>query len=347
LEQTKDMPVQQLFAYIDSLRVKPGRKVSLRKFHTDYDNKMMSREEGEELLQNGIKRLSQMQDMLYAHNQYSILLVFQAMDAAGKDSAIKHIMSGLNPQGVNVTSFKAPNTTELDHGYLWRHYVELPRRGEIGIFNRSHYENVLVTRVHPELILNENIPGINSVEDIDEEFWKKRFKQINRWEKTLVENGTIVVKFFLHVSKDEQKKRFLERIEDPEKNWKFSIADLKERAFWDKYMEAYEDMLSNCSFNHAPWFVIPADDKWFARVAIAAIIYQQFQKLEFSYPELDEKGKKELNLARRMLQAEEKQPVPEKPVKKASGKPVKASGKRVKKASGKPAKKIPQKSAKK
>lgn len=299
------MDIKALFEYIESLRVRPDVKVKLNKWDTDYDHKMVTKEEGALLLEEGVKRLSEMQDMLYAHNQYSMLLVFQAMDAAGKDSAIKHIMSGLNPQGVRVTSYKTPSTTELDHGYLWRHYTQIPARGEIGIFNRSHYENVLVTRVHPEYILAENNPEVSSIRDIDDQFWKRRFRQINGFEKTLHENGTIVLKFFLHVSKAEQKKRFLERIEDPEKNWKFSSADLKERAHWDEYMKAYEDMLSHCSLDHAPWFVIPADDKWFARLSIAAIIFRQFQKLKFSYPELDAKGKKELEMAKKMLLAED------------------------------------------
>lgn len=298
------MDVKGLFKYVDSLRVKPGEKVKLRKWDTDYNHKMLTKEEGEVLLQEGVKRLSQMQDMLYAHNQYSMLIVFQAMDAAGKDSAIKHIMSGLNPQGVRVTSYKTPSSTELDHGYLWRHYTQLPPRGEIGIFNRSHYENVLVTRVHPEFILNENIPGIERVEDIDDRFWQRRFRQINNWEKTLHENGTIVLKFFLHVSRDEQKKRFLERIDDAEKNWKFSVADLKERARWDDYMHAYGEMLTNCSYEHAPWYVIPADDKWFARIAIAAAIYKHFQKLNLSYPVVNEAGKKELAAAKKALLSE-------------------------------------------
>jgi PPK2 family polyphosphate:nucleotide phosphotransferase len=298
------MDIKGLFKYIESLRVKTGEKVNLSKWDTDYDHKMLSKEEGGEVLQEGVKRLSQMQDMLYAHNQYSMLIIFQAMDAAGKDSAIKHIMSGLNPQGVKVTSFKTPSTTELDHGYLWRHYLEIPARGEISIFNRSHYENVLVTRVHPEYILGENNPGVSSVKDIDDAFWNRRYKQINSFEKTLNENGTIVLKFFLHVSKDEQKKRFLERIDDPEKNWKFSAADLKERSCWDDYMNAYEEMLGKCSQDNAPWFVIPADDKWFARLSIAAIIYKQFQKLNFSYPVLDAKSRKELAQAKVQLLAE-------------------------------------------
>ena len=278
--------------------------MNLSKWDTDYDHKMLSKEEGEEVLEEGINRLSQLQDMLYAHNQYSLLIVFQAMDAAGKDSAIKHIISGLNPQGVKVTSYKTPSSTELDHNYLWRHYLQIPARGEVSIFNRSHYENVLVTRVHPEYILNENNPGITSVDDIDDAFWNRRYKQINNFEKTLVENGTIVLKFFLHVSKDEQKKRFLDRIDDPEKNWKFSVDDLKEREHWDDYMNAYEQMLSKCSQNQAPWFIIPADDKWFARLSIAAIIYKQFQKLKFNYPTLDANSKKALAAAKEKLMAE-------------------------------------------
>lgn len=274
-------------SYLDSLQVAPQQKVSLKKsFLTDYDHKSMTKEEGELLLKEGIQNLSIMQDKLYAHNRHSILIVLQAMDAAGKDGAIKHVMSGLNPQGVKVTSFKTPSKEELDHDYIWRHYKALPSRGEIGIFNRSHYENVLVTRVHPEYILNENIPGIEKVEDIDDAFWERRFKQINRFEKNIAQNGTVVLKFFLHVSKKEQKKRFLERIDDPSKNWKFSSSDVEERAHWDKYMSAYEEALSHTSKPYAPWFVLPADDKWFTRLCMAAIIAREFNKLDPEYPVL-------------------------------------------------------------
>jgi PPK2 family polyphosphate:nucleotide phosphotransferase len=298
------MSVQQLFSYIKELQVKPGSRVRLKKFDTDYDHKMMTREEGGQMLERGIKQMAEMQDKLYAHNQYSMLIVFQAMDAAGKDSSIKHIMSGFNPQGVKVSSFKTPSSTELDHDYFWRHCKELPARGEIGIFNRSHYENVLVTRVHPEYIINENLPEITSVKDIKDSFWQRRYKQINRFEKNLNENGTIILKFFLHVSKAEQKKRFLERIDDPTKNWKFSLADLKERDLWDNYMNAYEEMLPATSQNNAPWFVIPADDKWFARVAIAAIIYKEFEKMKFSYPVIGKEGRDALQKAKQKLLAE-------------------------------------------
>lgn len=227
------------------------------------------------------------------------------MDAAGKDGAIKHIMSGFNPIGVKVQSFKAPTAHELDHDYFWRHQLALPPRGEIAIHNRSHYENVLVTKVHPEWILNENIPGIDSIKKIDDKFWEQRYKQIRRFEKNLTDNGMIILKFFLHVSKKEQKKRFLERIEDPNKNWKFSLSDLKERAFWDNYQEAYSQALSATSTEYAPWFVVPADDKWFARLAIAAIITRQFAKLDLSYPTVSQAQKEELQKAKLHLMAED------------------------------------------
>jgi PPK2 family polyphosphate:nucleotide phosphotransferase len=206
----------ELSKYLKSLQVKSGKKVSLKKdFSTGLKQKMFTKEEGEKLLEQSIKNLSRLQDKLYAHDEYSVLIVLQAMDAAGKDGAVKHVMTGLNPQGVKVTSFKVPSKEELDHDYFWRHYKELPARGEIGIFNRSHYENVLITKVHPEFVLNEKLPNIKSVKDVNDKFWEKRYKEINRFEKNLIENGTVILKFFLHVSKDEQKKRFLQRIDDP------------------------------------------------------------------------------------------------------------------------------------
>ncbi len=296
---------KQTAAYLKKLQVQPGKKISLAAdFETDEERKLITKEAGEELLEEGIKRLAEMQDKLYAHNQHSVLIVLQAMDAAGKDGVIKHVLSGLNPMGVKVNSFKAPSSTELDHDYFWRHYKALPARGEIGIFNRSHYENVLVTRVHPEFVLKENLPGISAVEDITEEFWQKRYKQINRFEKNLAQNGTLIIKFFLHVGKEEQKKRFLDRIDDPEKNWKLSPADAKERKFWDDYMRAYEAMLPATSTEHAPWFVIPADDKWFARLSMAAIIYQEFEKLNLSYPVVSEAQKAALQEIKKELLAE-------------------------------------------
>ena len=297
---------EKTIKYLDSLRVKQDKKVSLKKnFQTDNKQKSISKEEGADLLKEGIENLARLQDKLYAHNQFSVLIVLQAMDAAGKDGAIKHVMSGLNPQGVKVSSFKAPSHLELDHDYFWRHYKALPGRGEIGIFNRSHYENVLVTKVHPEYILGENIPGIETLKDVDEKFWEQRYKQINRFEKNLAENGTIILKFFLHLSKDEQKKRFLERIENPSKNWKFSTADSAERKHWDEYMEAYEDLLEATSTDYAPWFVLPADDKWFTRLCLAAIISRQFEKLKLKYPTVSHKQLKDLEEAKRILLSEE------------------------------------------
>lgn len=291
--------------YLASLKVKEGKKISLEKdFHTDYDHKMVTKAEGEKILVEGMNNLAILQDKLYAHNQYSVLIILQAMDAAGKDGIIKHVLSGLNASGVKVSSFKTPNKEELDHDYLWRHAKALPARGEIGIFNRSHYENVLVTRVHPEYILNENLPDIDSIKDIDHDFWKSRFKQINRFEKNLAENGTIILKIFLHVSKDEQKKRFLERIDNPDKNWKFAIADAEERKHWDAYMKAYEEMLGATSTEHAPWYVLPADDKWFTRLCLGAIIYAEFEKLGLEYPTVTAEQKVKLQLVKKELLAE-------------------------------------------
>lgn len=287
------------------LVVPPDKQISLKDYSTKYKGKDLNKQDAEMLLDMGRKGLAEIQDKLYAHNRYSVLIVFQAMDAAGKDGAVKHIMSGFNPLGVKVYSFKAPNSFELDHDYFWRHMIALPARGEIAIHNRSHYENVLVTRVHPEFIMNENIPGIESVKDLHKDFFKMRYKQITRFEKSLAQNGMIILKFFLHVSKKEQKKRFMERIDDPSKNWKFSLSDLKERGYWDDYQKAYEEAISATSTKDAPWFIIPADDKWYSRLAIAAIIYRQFEKLELSYPTVSESQKAELQKAKAKLMSEE------------------------------------------
>lgn len=281
--------------------VKEGSKVKLKDFATAYDGKTLKKESASQLLDESRKALAKIQDTLYAHNRHSVLIIFQAMDAAGKDGAIKHVMSGFNPQGVKVYSFKAPNSTELDHQYLWRHMIALPSHGEIAIHNRSHYENVLVTRVHPEYIMNELLPGINTVKDIDKKFWEERFHQIRRFEKTLASNGMVIIKFFLHVSKKEQKKRFLERIDDPSKNWKFSGSDLKERGFWKEYQDAYEDVLEKTSMNEAPWYVIPADDKWFARLAVANVILETLEGLDMHYPKVTEAQRKDLLKAKDIL----------------------------------------------
>ncbi|MEK6783417.1 MAG: polyphosphate kinase 2 family protein [Bacteroidota bacterium] len=290
---------------INDYLVKPGKKTRLKDFETSYKGNTLTKEESVKLLEKGVKELAITQDKLYAHNQYSILIILQAMDAAGKDGAVKHIMSGFNPLGVKVYSFKAPNAAELDHDFFWRHELALPARGEIAIHNRSHYENVLVTKVHPEFIMKEMIPGIDSVKKIDKKFWENRFKQIRRFEKNLTDNGMIVLKFFLNVSKKEQKKRFLERVDDATKNWKFSLADLKERGFWDDYQKAYEEAMNETSTESAPWFVIPADDKWYARLSIAYVIYKEFEKLKLSYPKVNEAQLAELQKAKANLLAED------------------------------------------
>lgn len=291
---------------IDSkkFRIKPDSKVNLSKISTKPSGPELSKDDAKKRLNESRERLAEIQDMFYAHNQYAVLIIFQAMDAAGKDGAVKHIMSGFNPLGVKVYSFKAPNSTELDHHYFWRHEAALPARGEIAIHNRSHYENVLVTRVHPEYVLNENIPGIDDIKHVNNGFWKERFKQIRRFEKNLNENGTIVLKFFLHLSKKEQKKRFMERIDNPGKNWKFSLSDMKERGYWDDYQKAYGEAIGETSTKDSPWFVIPADDKRYARLAIASVITDEFEKLKIHYPRVSEKQKAELQKAKAQLLAE-------------------------------------------
>ena len=319
-----------------NLQVQPDTNISLKDFNTKYKGKELNKKEAEMLLDMGRKGLAEIQDKLYAHNRYSVLIIFQAMDAAGKDGAVKHIMSGFNPLGVKVYSFKAPNSYELDHDYFWRHEIALPARGEIAIHNRSHYENVLVTRVHPEYVMNENIPGVESVKDVHKDFFKMRYKQIRRFEKNLAENGMIIMKFFLHVSRKEQKKRFLERIDDPSKNWKFSLSDLKERGYWKDYQKAYEEAISQTSTKHAPWFIIPADDKWFTRLAIAAIIHRQFEKLKFSYPKVSEAQKAELEKAKLKLMSEDDEEKGDKGKGSSkSKKKVKANGKAKVKADAK------------
>jgi PPK2 family polyphosphate:nucleotide phosphotransferase len=298
------MPNLKKIIHWKDLVIKPGKKVNLKNYSTSYEGKDLNKKDAQVLLEESRKELAELQDKLYANNRYGFLIILQAMDAAGKDGIVKHIMSGVNPLGVKVHSFKTPTSLELDHDYLWRHEIALPGRGEIAIHNRSHYENVLVTRVHPEYILGENIPGIDSVKKIDAKFWEGRFKQIQRFEKNVVENGTVILKFFLHVSKKEQKKRLMERIDDPGKNWKFSFADLKERNHWDDYQKAYEQAIEKTSQDSAPWFIIPADDKWYARISIASIIHQQFAKLDLSYPTLSARQKEELQKSKEQLENE-------------------------------------------
>ena len=288
----------------DDFKISEGAKFRLSDFPTEIKKKDINKELGEVLIQKEVDELASLQDILYADKQHAVLIIIQAMDAAGKDGTIKHIMSGVNPEGVRVTSFKSPSSTELDHDYFWRHYLALPARGEIGIFNRSHYENVLITKVHPEFILNEKHVGISTIDDIDKEFWQRRYKQICRFEKNLIENDTTILKFFLHVSKEEQKKRFLDRIDDPTKNWKFSNADLKERAFWDDYQSAYEDAIRNTSTKDAPWFVIPADEKWFSRYLVGEIICTELKKLNLSYPKISDIERESLLKAKDSLMKE-------------------------------------------
>jgi len=285
----------------ERFKITDGNKFSLSDYPTEIKIKDLDKEEGELLIQKDIEELATLQDVLYADNRHSVLIVIQAMDAAGKDGTIKHIMSGVNPSGVKVSSFKSPSSTELDHDYFWRHYAALPGKGEIGIFNRSHYENVLITKVHPEFIMNERHSSIKSVKDIDKQFWQDRYKQICRFEKNLTENDTTILKFFLHVSKDVQKKRFLDRIDDPEKNWKFSTADLKERAFWDEYQSAYEDAIMNTSTKSEPWFIIPADVKWYTRYLVGNIICNELKKLDLSYPVISDTERETLLKAKEAL----------------------------------------------
>jgi len=282
------------------LCAKPGKKCSITDFDTEYTGNL-KKDDAKKLLDENIKELAKLQDKLYADNRYAVLLIFQAMDAAGKDGTIKHVMTGINPQGCQVFNFKQPSAEELDHDYFWRTYKCLPERGRIGIFNRSYYEEVLVAKVHPEIILKQNLPCVTSADDIDNDFWERRYRQINDIERHLVENGTIIFKFFLNVSKDQQKRRFLRRIEDETRNWKFSMTDVQERRFWDNYMDAYADMLTNTSTEYAPWHVIPADNKWFMRFAVGKIIVERLSELDIQYPKVDDDGRKKLQEEKEML----------------------------------------------
>jgi PPK2 family polyphosphate:nucleotide phosphotransferase len=282
------------------LTLKPGRKVRLRKFDPAWTGPFTDESRGKLLLQEGVKRLSRQQSLLYAQDTHAVLVIFQAMDAAGKDGAVRHVLSGVNPQGVQVFSFKAPSAEERDQTYLWRSMKALPERGRIGIHNRSYYEEVLVARVHKEILAAQQLPERLK----DKGIWTRRFREINNFEQYLVDNGMLVLKFFLHVSKEEQRRRFLARIEEEDKNWKFSIGDAKERTFWDDYMAAYEDMLSHTSTEHAPWYVVPADNKWFTRLAVSAILGEKLEELDLKFPSVDEAKKAELQQVKKLLLAE-------------------------------------------
>ena len=291
----------QIRRLIDPLRVKPGRNVSLHAdFDPGYTAEFVRKEEAKATLQEGVELLAEYQERLAAQDVYGLLVVFQAIDAAGKDGTIRHVMSGVNPQGVEVTSFKAPTVHELDHDFLWRAAVRLPARGVIGIFNRSHYEEVLVVRVHPEFLTGQRLPKGATGKDI----WTRRYREINDWERYLADNGTRIVKLFLNVSRDEQKQRFLDRIEEPHSNWKFSAADVRERQHWDAYQEAFSEMLSHTSTKWAPWYVIPADHKWFMRIAASAAILDALMDIDPQFPVLSDEDRAEMLEAKAELIAD-------------------------------------------
>ena len=296
-----DLKAKQLADFIAPFRVKPGSKVVLAKdFDPAFKAGVKNKKAGVELLQRGVERLAEYQARLAAQDTYGVLVILQAMDAAGKAGTIRHVMSGVNPQGVTVHSFKVPSVEELDHDYLWRYAQRLPSRGEIGIFNRSHYEEVLVVRVHPEILDRQKLPKASRKGDI----WKRRYREINDWERYLSDQGLRIVKLFLNLSKEEQRLRFLSRVDEPDKNWKFSTADAKERGYWDDYQKAYSEMLSATSTEWAPWHVIPADRKWFARLGAAAIIGHALVGIDPRFPTIGEAQRKDLEAARLQLMAE-------------------------------------------
>ncbi|GAA1075624.1 polyphosphate kinase 2 family protein [Kitasatospora arboriphila] len=295
-----DDRAEAIARFIAPLRVEPGSRVDLaRDFDPRYRAHLKKRD-GAELLRTGVELLAEYQDRLAAQDTYGVLLCLQALDAGGKDGTIRHVMSGVNPQGVKVSSFKVPSSEELDHDYLWRYNLRLPGRGEIGIFNRSHYEEVLVVRVHPENLERQRLPEAARGPDV----WKRRYRDINRWERHLTDNGFKVVKVFLNLSREEQRIRFLKRIDLPEKNWKFSAADVRERRFWDDYQLAFSEMLSATSTEWAPWYVVPADRKWFARICAAAVLVHTLAGIDPQYPTVGAEARKQLRLVRRDLEDE-------------------------------------------
>ncbi len=305
----KDRPLKKLSAkkrlrriaeLVEPFRVTSGKRFRLRDYDPDATPGVASKDEAQEYLKRGVELLAEMQDRLYAQDQWGVLLIFQAMDAAGKDGAIKHVMSGINPQGCQVFAFKAPTTEELDHDFLWRTSKSLPERGRIGIFNRSYYEEVLVVRVHPQILDKQKLPKAL----VSKRVWDERYEDIRAFERYLSRQGFVIVKFFLNVSKKAQKDRFLERLERPEKNWKFALADAQERRHWKQYMDAYQDAIGKTAAKHAPWYVVPADKKWFARVVVAGAIYEALAKLKLRYPDVGPEKKTELAAARAELMGE-------------------------------------------
>lgn len=286
---------------VDPLKVRPGRKVTLADdFDPGHKAHFVDKDDAAEFLQTGVELLSEYQQKLAAQDTWGVLVCLQALDAAGKDGTIRHVMSGVNPQGVHVHSFKVPSAEELDHDYLWRYAQRLPARGDIAIFNRSHYEEVLVVRVHPENLERQRLPRRNDGREV----WERRYRDINNWERYLVENGFKVVKIFLNISREEQRRRFLDRIEEPAKNWKFSLNDVKERAFWDAYQAAFSEMLSKTSTEWAPWYVVPGDHKWFARICVSAILVLTLIDIDPQFPKIGPEKRGELEAARAQLEAE-------------------------------------------
>jgi PPK2 family polyphosphate:nucleotide phosphotransferase len=283
----------------DNFRVNDGKHFRLKDHDPGETGHWRSKEHAEEAVQEGIARTADLQDKLYAQDNWALLLIFQALDAAGKDGAIKHVMSGINPQGCQVRSFKAPSEVELQHDFLWRTTCELPERGHIGIFNRSYYEEVLIVRVHPEILKSQKTPPSL----VGKELWEERFEDICGFERYMARSGTVIRKFFLHLSKKEQKKRFLARLEEPGKNWKFSASDIHERAYWDDYQNAYQEMIQSTSTKNAPWYVVPADNKWFSRLVISTVIVDTLESLDLSYPKVDEAKRKELKAAKKILES--------------------------------------------
>jgi PPK2 family polyphosphate:nucleotide phosphotransferase len=293
--------LERIREFIQPFRVPPGSRVVLgRDFDPSTTGDFFAEEDSKGLLEQGVEALAHYQSRLAAQDTYGVLVVLQALDAGGKDSTIKHVMSGVNPQGVAVHGFRKPSDEDLDHNYLWRYALKLPARGEIGIFNRSHYEEVLVTRVHPEILARQKLPPAARENGV----WKRRYRQINDWERILVENGFPIVKLFLNLSREEQRRRFVRRIDFPEKNWKFNANDVKERAHWDEYQKAFSRMLSETSTEHAPWYVIPADHKWFLRVAVAAVLVNTLVEIDPQYPTVDEDAKRALLDSKAELEAE-------------------------------------------
>jgi len=280
-------------------RIDNGKHFRLKDYDPADTGHWKSKEHASEAVLNGIARTAELQDKLYAQDNWALLLIFQAMDAAGKDGAIKHVMSGVNPQGCQVYSFKQPSPLELDHDFLWRTTRDLPERGHIGIFNRSYYEEVLVLRVHSEILKDEKLPP----KLVGKKIWDERFEDICSFERHMARNGTVIRKFFLHLSRKEQKQRFLARLEEPEKNWKFSASDIHEREYWDNYQDAYEDMIRNTATKHAPWYVVPADNKWFTRLVISTVIVDTLESLDLNYPKVDAAKRKELEAAKKVLLA--------------------------------------------